>query len=402
MKIQSISKMRGRIKVRIPIALLFLFILFFYLQNFTMMSTTLCNLIMAVSGAACFLYEAGNRRNNTTRYMILYTIAMISLSFLCKSVSDNKSIQFIVTIMSYSGIAMALLYEDIKPDVYKKIYYIAVFWYIVRHLLGLANQYAVADEKNQYIFNKGGALSTDIVLLILYLLMAAAYYRKQEKVGYIPVLLGAIPVFLSLKRMGIIIWLLLVFFQLLYDEKKARFKIAKAIPLIVIVMFAAYYLATTIFSSFLQRFIERFAKDGVSISGLADSRLGIWKAYIQNLFHIETFVFGVSFEVEEILRIYRGNAHNVILNCHATVGIFGVMMNLLLSIRAFWGYIKSKYYYLAGLAIIFFLRGMSDYVFWFNWGDIVWLLFIFYPQIYDIKGTRCKYTMGNKGKPDEA
>lgn len=183
-RLQRKVKIQNTIKVNVQVILLFIFTIFFYLQNMTMLSTTLCNLMMVAAGSGCFFYEISCKKNGITSTVILYTIIMIILAFLCKSVTNNKSIQFILSIVSYSGIALVLLYEDINPKIYKKAYYIAVVWYVMRYLLGLANQYIIAvNGKEQNIFVKGGVLSTDIVLLMLYLLMAVTCYSKGEKVG---------------------------------------------------------------------------------------------------------------------------------------------------------------------------------------------------------------------------
>lgn len=48
-RLQRKVKIQNTIKVNVQVILLFIFTIFFYLQNMTMLSTTLCNLMMVAA-----------------------------------------------------------------------------------------------------------------------------------------------------------------------------------------------------------------------------------------------------------------------------------------------------------------------------------------------------------------
>lgn len=368
-------------KINIFLFLLFIFITFFLILNLTSLDRVICNVFMVVSGYLCFfLYMIKKNNAKGIFCLILYALFMFALGCICKLINNNQSWQFLIGIIAYAGIAMVLLEEKISYNIFKNVYYITVVWYILRYFLGLA-------ARDQFI--KDGTYSTDMVLLLLYILMAYAAQEEQKKIGVMPVILGILPVFFSLKRMGIIIWGLLMIYQMSYDGRCKKLAIGgKKIVFLLAMVFLSYYIAANLFENYYVQFAERFAKDGVTISGLANSRAGIWTSYVQQLNNLQNLIWGVPFSNSYILLVYHKNVHNSILNCHATVGIIGLLVNVLLIIKAMIWYARNKKLYIAGLSAILLARGMSDYLYWFSWGDIIMSVLIFYPIIAKTGGNK--------------
>lgn len=361
----------GYSKTKVSLVGLFIFTVFFCLLNLSSLDSTICNIFMVASGCLCFISKADTRRMSEVKSKILlYVIFMFTLGCICKFVNDNRSWQFLFGVVAYAGIAMVIIEEEIGFNTFKRVYYIVVVWYTLRYLLDLASR---------GVFIKDGVLSTDIALLILYILMVFAAQREQKKVGNLPVMVGMLPVFLSLKRMGMIIWTILAAFQMSYDEEHNKFVIGRRIILIMATFILAYIIAANVFENYFIQFANRFYGDGITVLGLADSRMGIWAGYVHQLSDFKYLLFGAAFSNSYILQIYFGNVHNSLLNCHATVGLAGLFVNLLLVAKAIISYTKNEKLFIAGLLTIIFIRGMSDFVFWFNWGDIVLNVLIFYP-----------------------
>lgn len=312
-------------------------------------------------------------------FISLYCISSFFNIFL----TGNNSIDNVFFTFIYIGIFLLLSERDLSEKlIYVAIAINCILVYITFSQKGLGVP-ILKELSNNYIS-------------VFLLLPTVVYYIRTEwknkTISLIPAAMVWIGCLLATGRGGIIassfLFIGLFICSSCNLQKKNglnKLKIFRRSFWVLLVLIAVVFIGI-IESQFLVEYIfQRFNRLGLYGTG----RMGIWSEYISKaVVDIKSLIIGVDYDSLVQMIRYKDNLHNSFLNVHANNGIVMFLYVVLFTVGILFYLYKNKKWISLICAISFYIRALTDRIFW---GGMVGTPILFFLMWFPfIIKNRCK------------
>ena len=286
--------------------------------------------------------------------------------------NGNMDIQELLWPFAFIGLATLFLNFEINYKLARSIYYFVVFLLIVKiTLLGGVDNLNTASSRN----------SIGIMVLIYFAIYSISSYKCGKEMTIFTVLFGFVVNVMAIGRSGILTFALLVVLFLSFRFDGERYKLRNPINTFIvvfiglIVLWVSYKLLENYFLEMILNFQNR---------GLESTRIFIWSDYLtKTISSVKYLLFGTPINGTYWLDMFNNNLHNSFFMLHAKYGLFPFIITLILIIRSFFYFIKTKnvLYFIVLFAIMF--RMQFDYTNFNDQLDIILFYLIFLTYMKD-------------------
>lgn len=369
--------MRGvinlKVKIYYPTIIYSFFVFIFMLVHVVSIPAVFANLGIAISGLVALMYSFLKRV--VPNKIVLAGICFSLLLLFSHFVNGNVDLQEILWIWSYMGVAVILYSFYISS---KTLMGIACavdlfFLYCIFSGIGTSDVIKMGSQNNISVY-------VLVFTLIAYLKLG----EERKRLTYLPALLAIAISGWTASRAGVFASLALIVLLFFYNSVIISGKKFKEFLKALLLIGISIYVATNIFSEYLQLFFEKMDRYGT-----ASLRTMIWSEYFYGITHsLLGFLFGINTRSSEYhwLSYYQGNTHNAYLMLHSKFGIIGFLSVLFIHIKTVFKGLSSKNYTIVIVLAVFTIRSFFDWTGFPGVFDIViWYCALFcFSETYDI------------------
>lgn len=316
-----------------------------------------------ISGTMGFILTFVHRKNIKIYYIIIFICVCWGFSCIFRSEGTYPIELFKYSIM-YMGVSLNIIDHNHNIKYSKILYYLASFVILY--------QLIILKVPIRSFMKDGTSYNYISVLLLFYLL----YYcitciQQRKKIDYFSAILFFIISLLAYGRGGIVTATFFLIFVVM-----ARYKEINKTYQKIIVGILIFILFILIIINFSNIFIESglFNKFIVRSNISEESRLLVWKAYIENLFGS---CINILFGGTKFIAFESGNIHNSFLQIHASIGL----LPLIYICYSYLSYIKlnlkERNYMPIICLLALVLRAMLDQLFFQGYNEIFLYYFVF-------------------------
>ena len=328
------------------------------------LSTSLSNLFISLTGILCYLYMIFSNRIIRRRLISISCLYML-LMLVSRVYNKNADLPELIWNISFTGVAALFYYRKINITCMYVVFYIAVIYCIFLALKG----YNIQDG-----LDAGGSINNISTLLIF---LVASIYIEYHKINrnnllpYLPVILTLIVSIWTASRAGILSLSILVLFVIFFNirEKKTSY-IYVGILILMILLFSLKF-GDIFYSNIIDK-TDRYGTDS--------PRVLIWNEYFRNLNNLLDVFLGVEYNKTRDFWIsfYDGNLHNSFLMLHSKYGLIGFVIMLLWVFMAFVKSLKSHDYIYLFILITVCARAFFDWCAFPGIFDVLFWFYVFY------------------------
>jgi hypothetical protein len=282
--------------------------------------------------------------------------------------NNNMNLQELLWPLAFVGIAILILNYNINYKLAKTIYYLVAFLLVITIVFaGSVNNVSLTSSRN----------TISVMLLFYFSIFAISSVQNHIKIKIFPVLVGLIISFLAIGRSGIITFSILTFLFLFIDYDGKSYKLTNPIKVFTVLSFSIL-----IFGLFYNLLDDYFMQTILNFKdqGLESVRTLIWDDYLtKTIGNIIYITFGTPISGTYLLNLFNDNLHNSFLMLHAKYGIFMLGLVLILIIKSFVYFTRTKNLIFLFLLIALVFRMQFDHTNFNAQLDIILFYLIFYP-----------------------
>lgn len=342
----------------------FSFSFIFIVTHIVAIPPIIANILIAFIGIVSLGYSLIKKKlNNGNVYLVACGTLFSALLLISFLYNGNSSVDNILWIWSYMGIAI-LLYEF---NISNKVFFLVSYCINILILF-----YALSGRPAAELLSLGSQNNISVyTIFFMAVAFLSSFDRKKITLkDYILALLNLIIVAWTGSRAGILASAFLVGAIFLYDffRKKTKNEIIKLLLGWTTLIIAAICIVVKFMWKYLAELIYKLGRYGTT-----SIRTVIWKEYIGGtLDSVGNFLCGsnTTNASYQWLSYYDGNTHNAFLMLHAKFGIIGLAVVLTVLLITFIKGIKGKQYMLLIVFMTVILRSFFD-----------WTAF---PGLYDV------------------
>lgn len=371
-------RVKNFFNVNFILVLQFLLYTIYYFEG-----SRLCLYLNPMLGAVVFVDYFLKKRDKREKQVLIIGCLACAFSMLGNIIfSANYGLELLVReILTYTVTALLLTYDGINRKIMLTLFYgfaaftwykliiigapFNIFYYQSRNYIGVYLMIALFPYYSTFL-NCNSSNSTGI-----------------EQPSLIPAVICLVTSVYTLGRGSIVMSVSLVAFTCLKNIfllKKGNVK--KAVLAIGIIVVAITIIQVTDVS---ENYLYRFFDAKVSSN---EQRGIIWKAYLHEAStDFFGFLFGVNMHSNYVLDRFLGNSHNSYLMLHAYFGIVLFCMIIVSLTKCMIRLCKNNLDLVIYL-FAFLVRGLTDWMFAAQWGDIVVIYFLMILFLKKIRGSK--------------
>lgn len=373
MKIKKIPLKSPSLRINITDLLFLLFVIIEIFRFFKVIPLIIANIFFVIIGATIIFYVCKKKGLRMQFGVLTFMFIYIFFGILGVLLNGNSDFQEVLWPIAFMGGSLLLLNFDINYKLTKKIYYYSILAFVIKVISsGSINNIEIVSSRN----------AISVLVILLFSFYAISSYKHNKKINFIPVISGLVVVILAVGRSGILTFLLLLFFFLIFKFEGKRQNARGFINIIIILV------PIVILSLILYRTFGTYITDAINnfeSRGLESVRTLLWKEYFEKVSKSFMYImFGAPITGSTLLDAFNNNLHNSFLMLHAKYGVIILISVITLIIRTMIFYIRRKnYLYLTLLTIILF-RMQFDYTNFNAQLDIILWYLIFYPKYHNL------------------
>lgn len=367
MKVKKITIRKPSINMDMASFLILLFVLIEHLRFFKVVPLRFANASFVVVGFLSILYVS--KKAGIKKQLKPYFFMFIYIFCGLVGVVANGNINFQEMLWPFAFIGISLLFLNFKINyrLSKLMYYLSIFILSIQILSsGNVNNLEAISSRN----------AISIMVLIMFSILAISSYQNDIKISIYPTILGTLVSILAIGRSGILTFLLLLisFLVFRYEGKKQSVKISVRTLLTLAFVFVFFYLAYKFFEPYIVDVIRNF-----EARGLESVRTRLWADYLDKVSKSFSYIiFGAPIEGTYLLNNYSSNLHNSLLMLHAKYGLIILISVIIMILKTFKYFLKTKNYLFLTLLIVILFRMQFDYTNFSAQLDVVFFYLIFF------------------------
>jgi hypothetical protein len=350
--------------------LLFFYLFIDLLRQFNIIPLVGGNVLYIVLGGISIIYTISKKGIKKQVPILLFIFVYNLFGALGVIFNGNIDIQELLWPIGFMGLATLLLNFDIS---YKTTKYLYVFLLLFLTL----NILTSGDINNLDMVSSRNTIN--IMVLSYFSIFIITCYRHQKKINIYYLLAGFIVVLMSVGRSGILTFLLLTLFFLFFDFNGQRHRIRNLLKFLMILIFVSIVLFVlyNLFSNYFNNALYNFDR-----RGFESIRTEIWSDYIDKVFSsVKYLIFGAPISGTVFLDMFP-NLHNSWLMLHSKYGLVVFLIVILLVLRSYTFFLKTKNYLFLALLTAIMFRMQFDHTNFNAQLDIALFYFLMYPYMY--------------------
>ncbi|MGX7406501.1 O-antigen ligase family protein [Aerococcus urinaehominis] len=316
------------------------------------MSTLVIGLVLYIFS----FFKKTYLRENITYILILS--GLLFLGAFNYITNDNTNLYgFIVSLISYGGVALSTLNYRLFPKLFKYLFWIPALFFVYHILIGGNANYVLLQSQN-YV--------TIVLFLFLGYIYISDFQNNNMNLNLLELSVSLIIALWAQGRSGIIsLVLLFVLTYITVLQKSSKIKMTRKfgyslfliICLVGVIVFALPH---------RERLLSRFYL--VSISQTSH-RLIMWIDYLKKISQsAKFFIFGAGENQFLGLISLYGHVHNSFLNIHSKFGLIGFVLILIMFYKAI-TFLYRNYRLLFVYFVCLLFRAFTDDIFPIYLGD---------------------------------
>ena len=279
--------------------------------------------------------------------VISLLFAYILFSFLSSLYTENYRFQDYFLLLQYMGVGLLLIKFRLNNKIIRTSFYIHTLFFVLLILLGTHPNDVFTVSRN----------NISSIMIIQCSLLYMSDKQMDNKIKILPSIILFIISIWAIGRSGIISAIVLLVGIILINQNSSKHKFFKAFSLTIFL--SSFYLVAInfLYDSIFKNAVERESNQTL----LDPARTMIIEEYLKKA--SESFynlILGFHIKDNFVFSIFSYNLHNAYLRLHSLSGLGGVLIFIILIVRAAFMYFKDKNYILLLLLVVIILRMSTD------------------------------------------
>lgn len=297
------------------------------------------------------------------------------------------SISFMMSTLSYLGIAYYLVRRKHNTDIIRGLYYLYIIYLLYRIVVLKVHHSIIMVDKTSHNY-------VSVTLMIFIGLIMLLDDKNNKIPRNIDIASYFVVCVLAYGRGGIVASALLLigtFMLKMFDNKNIKEFLIK----FIILSIAVACLGTTVISVVVDSgYFEKFQYAGIQ----SGERNNIWKLFFDTCttsFH--DFMLGGNPGIINIAnKNHEGNLHNSFLQMYATMGFIFFIVNMILLISALISDFKRKKFWILLIMMTFLIRAFTDKMMFRGFCEVLYYYYLFDYMIRSSGSRKLKIQSGNE------
>lgn len=357
-----------------------LYVIIDLIRYFNIVTQLTGNVLYILIGSFSILYSITKKGIDRQKSIVIFVLFYTLFGLIGILANGNINPQELLWPFAFIGIAMILLNFKTYFNAIKYLYFSSISMIAIKILtVGTVNELSTLSSRN----------AVGIMVLIYFSFLVISAHTNKRRIGIFPVILGLFVVILAIGRSGILTFVILAMFFMIFKFDGDIHKMRKPSTWIIVIAYTAIVLllinnlANDYFGQALDNFQSR---------GLESTRSIIWTDYWAKTSKSFFFIlFGAPVSGTFFLDLVQGNLHNAFLMLHSKYGLMQLIIIIYMLIKSGICYFKEKNYLYLTLLIAVLFRMQFDHTNFNAQLDIVFFYLIFYRyyktyNFYERKG----------------